>query len=105
MRRSCGEDRMALLEDVEGWPAEYATNLKKNWITTAEQVVAIAATAGGLSALASQLATSEANLKGLVDLAKQTLPADVIARLEQPVDTSHFGLGGIGSKTSDSKRR
>lgn len=83
------------LDHVKGWPREYVAKLKESWVTTAEQLVAMAATEGGLTAVASQLGVPEKEMRRLVDLARTALPARVAAELDQPADTSQFGLGAL----------
>ena len=81
------------LATVQGWPPEHVQILGNNWITTANQVVAIAATPSGVSHMAAQLGVNDREMKKLVDLARQALPSEVAADLERDVDTSQFPLG------------
>jgi len=82
-----------LLGTVPGWSSKHVEILESNWITTANQVVAIAATASGLSHMAEQLGVNDREMKKLVDLARQALPSEVAADLEREADTSQFPLG------------
>jgi len=99
-----GFKRAILLSDVEGWSDEHVANLKGRWIATAQQVVAIYDAPGGLSAMASQLGVSEADMKKLVDLAKQKLVAEGVSALEPPADASRFGLGALLGRPSNKKQ-
>jgi hypothetical protein len=83
------------LEKVREWPEELVRQLKRNWITTAEQVVAVSATPGGISSLAEQLDLPKAEVERLVSAARTALPPHVVSQLEAPVDASHYGLGAL----------
>jgi hypothetical protein len=75
------------------WPAEALERLASQWITSPEQVVAIAATEGGVAALANQAGLSIQSAEALVRATKEALPTEVRERFERPADTSQFGLG------------
>jgi hypothetical protein len=75
------------------WPSEALKRLSGSWITTAEQVVAIAATDGGMSALAKQTGLSPEVLEQFVDRTRQALPSSVRDNVSRPADTSQFGTG------------
>lgn len=81
------------LGGVAGWPQAVRERLAASWITSAEQVVAIAATVGGVRSLAVQAQVSEAQMHDLVRTATDHLPAEVAQRLSRPADTTQFGLG------------
>ena len=81
------------LHEVPGWSQEHVRRLAQAWITTAEQVVALSATPGGLQSLAEQLGVSEDEARRLVDTARTALEPGVRAEMETPVDTSEYGLG------------
>lgn len=81
------------LRDVPGWTDEHVERLAQAWITTAEQVVAISSTPGGLRSLAEQLGISEDEAGRLVEAARNTLRPAVRAEMEEPVDPSEYGLG------------
>ena len=81
------------LHDVPGWTEEHVGRLARAWITTAEQVVAVSSTPGGLRSIAEQLRVSEDEARRLVDAAREALEPRVRAELERPVDTSEYGLG------------
>jgi hypothetical protein len=69
------------------------SRLRDVWITTAEQVVALAATAGGVTSLADHLHTTEDRARELVDRARAALDPQRLRELDTPVDTSEYGLG------------
>ena len=88
------------LEAIPGWPEAQINKLKKRWITTAEQVVAIGATPDGLHSLARQLSVTEDEINQLVSLARTRLSDAERARLDTPVDTSQFGTGVRSTRRS-----
>lgn len=69
------------------------TRLQEIWVTTAEQLVATAATPGGLRSLADHLGVTEERMREILEAAKQSLPSDTIKQLEDPIDVSDYGLG------------
>ena len=81
------------LANVPGWTKEHVERLAQAWITSAEQVVAVSTTPGGLRSLAEQLGVSEDDAHPLVEAARKTLRPGVRAEMEAPVDTSEYGLG------------
>ena len=81
------------LEQISDWSKDYVSKAKESWITTAEQVVALAATAGGVRSLSEQLQISEDKTRELVDSARKALSPAVRAEMEAPVDTRDYGLG------------
>ena len=86
------------LETVPGWSGDQVAQLKKVWITTAEQVSALGATEGGVRSLSEQLDTSEEEVRRLIDSARAVLPPAVRAELERAADTSDYGLGALRPK-------
>jgi hypothetical protein len=86
------------LQTVPGWSENQVAELKNAWITTAEQVVALSATEGGMRSLAEQLNTSEEEVSSLVDSARAALPPSVRSELERAADTSDYGLGALRPK-------
>ncbi|WP_298241141.1 hypothetical protein [uncultured Bradyrhizobium sp.] len=81
------------LAGLDIWPPEALERLSGSWITTAEQVVAIAATQGGISALAVQTELPRDIVEQFVDRTRQVLPSSLRDRLSRPADTSQFGTG------------
>jgi hypothetical protein len=69
------------------------SRLREVWITSAEQVVALAATAGGITSLTSHLRTTEDRARELVDRARAALDPQRLRELDTPVDTREYGLG------------
>ena len=61
------------LHKVPGWSADQVARLAKSWINSAEQVVAISATSGGIKSIADQLKVPEEEAQRLVDLARAAL--------------------------------
>jgi hypothetical protein len=83
------------LTEVPGWSPAHAEALAKNWITTAEQVVGMAATPGGVEALAQEVGVPEETMRALDDLARSALAPSVARGLAKPVDASEYGLGAL----------
>ncbi len=81
------------LKDVPGWTTQHIERLAASWITTAEQVVALGGTPGGIRSLAEQLGVPEDEARRLLEAARAKLSPDVRAEMEQAVDTSEYGLG------------
>jgi hypothetical protein len=71
------------------------TRLQEIWVTTAEQLVATAATPGGLRSLADHLGVTEERMTEILSVAKAKLSPDTVRQLEAPVDVSEYGLGAI----------
>ena len=82
------------LSTVPGWTKALVDSLSAHWITTAEQVVGIAATAQGVRTLTKHLGVSEHDMQQLVDSARAALPPAVLADLKH-VDVSQYGLGAL----------
>lgn len=88
-------DQETELTRLPFWPRAALGRLGESWITTAEQVVGVAATDAGIKALAEQAGLSEREVADLVARTRDALPPDVRARLSAPADTSQFGRGAI----------
>lgn len=67
--------------------------MKDLWITTAEQVVALGATPNGVRSLSEQLGVDLDKAQQLLAAARAHLSPSVRGELDQPADTSEFGLG------------
>lgn len=83
------------LKSVPGWSKGHAEKLAGHWITTAEQVVGVAGTPGGVRSLAEQLGVSVAEMNNLVERAKAALPPSVARELNESVDGQDYGLGAL----------
>jgi hypothetical protein len=81
------------LESVPGWSKEDVAHMKKSWITTAEQVVALGATTDGIRSVAEQLGVPEDEARRLIEAARMKLPPATRQEMERPADTSDYGLG------------
>jgi hypothetical protein len=81
------------LTNVPGWTSDLVERLAQAWITSAEQVVALGATDGGLQSLAEQLGVSDEQARHLVAAARAQLSPAQRAEMETAVDTSEYGLG------------
>ena len=77
------------------WPASALAKLSESWITTAEQLVAIAATPDGARALAEHTRLPEAEFYDLLERTRCLLPAHKRELLSKPADTSSFGRGAL----------
>jgi hypothetical protein len=62
-------------------------------ITTAEQVVAVAATEKGLQSLSEQLQVDIEEARQLCMAARDRLSPEARRKLDQPADTKDFGRG------------
>ena len=67
--------------------------MKDVWITTAEQVVALAATENGLQSLSEQLQVDIEEARQLYLAARDRLSPEVRRELDRPADTRDFGSG------------
>lgn len=81
------------LTAVDGWTAALVAKMSSAWVTTAEQLVGIAATAGGLASLAELLEADQDQVRRLVDAAEAVLPESSRRELAAPDDPSARGLG------------
>ena len=77
------------------------TRLQEIWVTTAEQLVATAATPGGARSLADHLGVTEERMTEIIKVAKAKLSPDTVKQLEAPVDVSEYGLGAITPTPDD----
>lgn len=89
------------LRDVPGWADEHVARAAQSWITTAEQVVALNATPGGISSLSEQLGLPEDEARRLVEAARARLSPATRAEMETEVDTSQYGLGARPPRDQD----
>lgn len=83
------------LDSIEGWTPEKVSRMKDVWITTAEQVVALAATERGLRSLSEQLQVDIEEARRLYLAARDQLSPAARRELDQPADTSDFGRGAL----------
>lgn len=91
------------LAGVTGWSSEQVQRLAEVWITTAEQVVALAATPGGVTSLAQQLGTAEHTVDDLLERARAAVPPERRAELDTPVDPSEFGTGALPPRPEEGR--
>ena len=68
-----------LLAGIPGWTQDLIDRLNEGWITSAEQVVELAATPHGMAALSEHLGISERHAKRLVEATCVRLDLDTIA--------------------------
>lgn len=81
------------LQGLPGWTSQHVTQLAKSWIDSAEQVVAVSATSGGLQSLAQQLHVTEEEARDLVEAARRALSPRSQAEMGQRFDADDRGLG------------
>jgi hypothetical protein len=86
------------LRNVPGWSADHVRSLQNSGIWTAEQVVAVSATDGGLGKLATELNLSEADTARLVDRARAALAPEVRTAMERPFKSDDRGMGARRSQ-------
>lgn len=84
------------LHTVAGWTPEMVARLQKSWISTAEQVVAVSVTSGGLQALAEQLGVSKDEAQRLVHLARAALSPESRTEMGKRFDAHDRGMGALG---------
>jgi hypothetical protein len=83
------------LDAVSGFSEDVIQRLRALWISTAEQLVATAATPGGMHLLAEELQLSQEAASRLVSAARASLPPTVAAEMNSSVDPSDYGLGAV----------
>ena len=83
------------LENIENWSKEHVARMKESWVTTAEQVVALGATEGGMTSIAEQLKVSENEARKLVDSAEAGLSPEAKAEMAKFQNNEDFGLGAL----------
>ncbi len=83
------------LHQVPGWSTENVERLGQSWINTAEQVVAIGVTAGGVRSLAEQLGLSEQETQRLIALARAALSPETRSEMGQRFDSDQRGMGAM----------
>ena len=72
------------LDSIQGWTPEKVSRMKDVWITTAEQVVALAATEKGLQSLSEQLQVDIEEARQLYLAARDRLSPEARQELDQP---------------------
>jgi hypothetical protein len=82
------------LTAVPGLSGALVNRLASSWITTAEQLVALAANRAGLPALGEHLGISADALEELMLAVRAVVPVERLGQLEQPVKTE-YGLGAL----------
>ena len=88
------------LARVPGVPDEVVRKLKGRWITSADQLVALGASATNIKALATELGITETETRQIVSAARAVLDPATSAALERPVDTRRYPLGAQKPKRS-----
>jgi hypothetical protein len=81
------------LHDVPGLTEDQVARLGKSWINSAEQLVAISATSGGIQSLAQQLHVSETEARRLIALARAVLTPEAQSEMGQRFDSDDRGMG------------
>jgi hypothetical protein len=83
------------LHRVPGWSAENVARLGNSWISSAEQVVAIGVTSGGVQSLAEQMGISEQETQRLISLARAALTPETRSEMGQRFDSNERGMGAL----------
>ena len=83
------------LHRVPGWSADNIARLASSWITSAEQVVAVGVTAGGVRSLAEQMGISEKETQRLIALARTALTPEARSEMGQRFDSNDRGMGAL----------
>lgn len=89
------------LRSVGAIPAGVVERLQERWISSAEQLVAAAATPGGVEALAEQAGVSADEVRHAVGAAREELAPEVLADLESPADPGELGTGALPPPDDD----
>ena len=93
------------LHDVPGWSADHVARLAKSWINSAEQVVAVSVTSGGIASLAQQMHVSREEAQRLVDLSRAALTPEARAEMGQRFDSDQRGMGAISPGKEDDDKQ
>ena len=93
------------LHNVPGWSAEHVAQLAKSWINSAEQVVAVSVTSGGVASLAQQMNVSKEEAQRLVNLARAALTPEARAEMWQRFDSDQRGMGAIAPGKEDDDKQ
>jgi hypothetical protein len=88
------------LTGVPGLSEDVVRKLKGRWITSADQLVALAASPQSLKSLATELGIDEGETKRMVHAARSVLDPATSAALDRPVDTRKYPLGVRNPKDS-----
>ena len=84
------------LSKVPGWTATHVAQMAKSWITSADQVVSVSVTPGGVASLAEQLHVSEDEARRLIGLARDALTPEARAEMVKVFDDSdERGMGAL----------
>ncbi|MGV9868911.1 hypothetical protein [Rhodococcus koreensis] len=89
------------LEAVDGWTDDEVSRMKDVWVTTAQQVVALAATDNGFRSIVEQLQVDPGRARTLVEAARECLPANEQIEMSTPADTSDYGTGALPPRQDD----
>ena len=81
------------LAGLKIWPAEAVDAFAKHWLTSAQQVVALAATPNGKKSIESLTGLSRAAVDRHLTMTRFHLSEDELRDLDTPVDTRDYGLG------------
>lgn len=86
------------------WSQDALQRLEAIWVKSAQQIVAIGATTGGVPAIAQQTGLTEAEVRELVKRTRDALPVELARQLARPADTSQFGQGAVDPQRPKRKR-
>jgi hypothetical protein len=81
------------------WPKSALNNLEAHWITSAAQLVGLAATDGGIASLAALTGLAPLEVQKLIAATAARLPPETARSLATPVDTKLKGLGALPRKS------
>jgi hypothetical protein len=85
------------LAGISGWTQEFIDKLNEGWITSAEQVVELAATPQGLTALGEHLSITTRHARQLVEAAGVRLDVDAVATSRQRARPRKYRVAGLPS--------
>lgn len=93
------------LETIGVWPARAVENLRQSWITTADQLIALAATEEGVATIARASGLDPSQVRALLNQTRGLLTPERLGELETPVDTSDYGLGAEAPERPRGKQK
>lgn len=89
------------LNELGLWPDDALEKLRGAWITTADQLIAMAKTSGGVTALSEQTGVERGEVSRLVGLTEAYRRDQGGLGMAGPADTSDYGLGALRPDTDE----
>ncbi|AHE55070.1 hypothetical protein [Sphingomonas sanxanigenens] len=89
------------LDELGLWPDEALAKLRGAWITTADQLIAMARTSGGVAALSEQTGVDAGEVSRLVGLTEAHRREQGGLGMAGPADTADYGMGALRPDTDE----